>query len=313
MIAIPGLSGRIPENALQPVDCGFCGGAEQRLKFEDGPFRVVTCATCGLTYVTPRLTDAKLIEEVYDEGYWSSDAAKVRGYTDYRQDRPLYLRTYRRRMRVVRRHFPKAGRVLDVGCAAGYFLRVMQEEGWDVTGLEPSDAIRPQAEELLGAQNVKAGLLGQVDLAPGSFDLITMWDVIEHIPDPVAAVREVGKLLAPGGRFLIETQNVDSRAARLLGKRWQHYKHAEHIYHFNPKTLAAVLAKADFHVLENTPRLGGKYVSMGFLAERAGRLHPVLSTLLSPLRLVSKAAVYVNLFDEMIVVAAPNERAASVD
>ena len=208
-------------------------------------------------------------------------------------------------MSLVRRHFPKPGRVLDVGCAAGYFLRVMQEEGWQVTGLEPSDTIRRTAEERLGAENVRAGLLGQVELPPQSFDLITMWDVIEHIPDVVAAVRAVGRLLAPGGKFLIETQDVRSLAARVLGKRWQHYKHAEHIYHFHAGTLADALGRAGFRVLENRPWLGGKYVSLGFVAERAARLHPLAAALLSPLKLVAGKAVYVNLLDEMIVVAEP--------
>lgn len=302
---IPGLGAAIDPRAWQPVDCGLCGSPERRLKFQDGPFAVVTCARCDLTYVTPRLRDAALIEKVYDEGYWRSGAPKDRGYGDYRRDAPLYLATYRRRMQVVRRHFAQPGRVLDVGCAAGYFLRVMQDEGWQVTGLEPSDAIRPQAEERVGRENVRAGLLGQVELAPGSFDLITMWDVIEHIPDVVGAAREVRRLLAPGGKFLIETQDVNSLAARVLGKRWQHYKHAEHIYHFHARTLADALGRAGFRVLENRPWLGGKYVSLGFVAERAGRLHPFFSLLCSPLRLVSKASLYVNLLDEMIVVAEP--------
>ncbi len=306
MSAAPGLPASIPRDAFRPVDCGLCGSSERRLKFEDGPFSVVTCESCGLTYVTPRLSDASLIDEVYNEGYWRSDAAKDRGYTDYAADEPLYLRTYRRRLSVVKRHFPQPGRVLDVGCAAGFFLSIAQEAGWDVTGLEPSDAIRARAERLIGADNVRAGLLGEVEFEPGSFDLITFWDVIEHIPDTAAALRVARGLLAPGGKLLVETQNVNSRAAKLLGKRWQHYKHAEHIYHFNPDTIARLFDEAGFEILENTPWLGGKYVSMGFIAERAGRLHPILSTLLSPLNLLSKSAVYVNLFDEMIIVAQPS-------
>jgi len=302
---VPGLSG-IPEDALEDVACGLCGGGRRGVYFTDGPFSVVTCSDCGLTYVTPRLKDGALLAQVYDEGYWSSNAAKDRGYTDYRADAPLYLRTYRRRASIVRRHFPRPGRVLDVGCAAGYFLQVMREEGWDVQGVEPSDAIRPQAAERLGRDRVRGGLLHEAGFAPGSFDLVTLWDVLEHIPDFVAALRTVRGLLAPGGKLLIETQNVQSRAARVLGPKWQHYKHAEHIYHFNPETLAAALGRAGFRVLENTPRLGGKYVSMRFLSERAGRLHPALSFLLSPLKLVSNRAVYVNLFDEMIVVAEPS-------
>ena len=303
MTSIPGLPVPLPDEAWIHVECQLCGGADRRTKFRDGPFSVVTCEGCGLTYVTPRLRDASLIEQVYDEGYWSSASAAERGYSDYRTAAPLYRKTYRRRLRVVRRHFPKPGRVLDIGCAAGYFLEVMRDEGWDVMGLEPSAAILPQALARLGPERVKGGLLGQVELGEGCYDLITMWDVIEHIPDPVAAVREVGKLLAPGGKFLLETQDVASLAARVLGKRWHHYKHAEHIYHFNRSTLGRMMNEAGFEVLENRPWLGGKYVSLSFIAERSRRLHPALAWALSPLRLLSGVAVYVNLLDEMIVVS----------
>jgi 2-polyprenyl-3-methyl-5-hydroxy-6-metoxy-1,4-benzoquinol methylase len=263
--------------------------------------------------VTPRLLDASLIESVYDESYWNSSEAKVHGYSDYRADAPLYKRTYRDRLTILRRYFPSnkredgtPRRVLDIGCAAGYFLSVMQEEGWQVTGLEPSDAIRVQAEKELGAKNVCGGLLGvDDDLAPGSFDLVTFWDVIEHIPDPRAALVRARKLLAPGGLLIVETQNVNSRAAKVLGKKWQHYKHAEHIYHFNKATLTRLLDEAGFGSLENSARHGGKFVTFSFVAERVGRIHPFLSVLASPLRLLGNMALYINLFDEMIVVAEP--------
>lgn len=308
-MSLPGLKAPLPPGALRDVACGLCGSSERRVKFEDGPFAVVTCSKCELTYVTPRLVDAALIEQVYDEQYWSSDAAKVRGYTDYRADAPLYVRTYKRRFALVERHFARPGRVLDVGCAAGYFLSVAQQRGWDVQGYEPSDAIRPEAERRLGAGRVRGGEFASAGFEKGSFDLVTYWDVIEHIPDGVAALAAARELLKPGGKLLIETQNVDSRAAKVLGKRWQHYKHAEHIYHFNARTIADLLGRAGFEILENKPWLGGKYVSMGFIAERAGRLHPALSTLLKPLELLRSKAVYVNLLDEMIVVARPRASA----
>lgn len=307
------LAPAIPESALEPVDCGLCGSGARTLRFEDGPFAVVECADCQMVYVTPRLCDASLIDHVYNESYWSSAAAKVHGYTDYRADAELYKRTYAKRVRILERHFPgllnaqgEPLRVLDVGCAAGYFLSVMKARGARVTGLEPSDAIRCHAAEELGAENVHGALLAVDDtFEPGSFDLVTFWDVIEHIPDPRAALVRARELLAPGGKLLVETQNVDSRAAKWLGKKWQHYKHAEHIYHFTPATLGRTLGEAGFRVLENTPRLGGKYVSLDFVTERAGRVHPVFSALLSPLRLFGRAAVYINLMDEMIVVAEP--------
>jgi len=305
VIELPGLAREVPEGAFQDVACGLCGSRSREVKFTDGPFSVVTCTECGLTYVTPRLLDESLIADVYDEGYWSSNAAKDRGYTDYRADAPLYLKTYRKRYKIVDRYFDRPGRVLDVGCAAGYFLAVMQEKGWDVTGLEPSDAIRAQAIERLGEERVHAGLLHEAPLEPHSFDLVTFWDVIEHIPDVVGALQFVRTLLKPGGKLLIETQNVASKTAAKMGKTWHHYKHAEHIYHFDPSTIAKLMDDAGFRILENTPKLGGKFVSLDFIAERAGRVHPVMSTLLSPLKLFGRASVYINLNDEMIVMAEP--------
>lgn len=308
-----GLEPEIPPEALEEVACGLCGSPERELRFSDGPFAVVGCKSCGLVYVTPRLRDASLIDHVYNESYWNSAAAKVHGYSDYRADAPLYKRTYRSRLAIVERHFPglvrpggRPLRVLDIGCAAGYFLLVCQERGCAVTGLEPSDAIRSFASAELGTENVHGRLLGIDDeFKPKSFDLITFWDVIEHIPEPHRALARAAELLAPGGRLIVETQNVESRAAKFFGKKWQHYKHAEHIYHFAPATLSRLFDEAGFELLENSPRLGGKYVTLAFIAERAGRLHPALSLLLAPLRLFGNTALYVNLFDEMIVVARP--------
>ena len=287
---------------LREVDCLFCGLSDEQLLFREGPFRVVRCRRCGLTYVTPRLP-AERLHQMYQEEYWSSGRAKDFGYTQYLAEAPLYLRTYALRSRLITERRPSPGRVLDVGCAAGFFLRVMADLGWQTTGLEISGAMCAYARDTLRLPDVRRGDLLSVPLEPGAFDVVTLWDVIEHLEDPPAHLRAARHLLAPDGILVIETQNVASSFARLLGRRWQHYKHAEHLYHFDPRTLERLLTEAGFAIVENTPHLGGKYVSMDFLVERVGRIHPWLSTLASPLRLVGSRALYVNLRDEMVVVA----------
>jgi len=290
---------------LEPATCALCGSDRRIVRFKEQPYAVVLCKTCGLTYVTPRLPDSELIPLVYDESYWRSPAARERGYTDYRKDADLYLRTFARRAGLIERYFGMPGRVLDVGCAAGYFLQVMAADGWDVYGIEPSPAIHATAAEALGAERVHLGSLATAKFPPRSFELITLWDVLEHTPDPLDTLWRVGGLLKPHGKVVIETQNVKSLMARLLGRRWQHYKHAEHLFHFDRKTLRAALERSEMTVLEMTARYAGKQISPAFVVERVKRLHPWLSTVCKPLLLLPQRGMYVNLYDELIVVAEP--------
>jgi SAM-dependent methyltransferase len=288
--------------------CQLCGSGERSVKFRDGEYRVLTCSRCGLVYVSPRLQGQALLD-VYDAGYWKSADPKARGYADYAREGELYLKTFTRRMRLVARHLPVNARVLDVGCAAGYFLRVAQRAGHDVHGVEMSAAIAGEAVRALGEQRVHVGTLDEAVAAkghaPASFDLVTLWDVIEHVPEPQPLLRTIRGLLKPGGRLLLETQNVASRWARLLGRRWHHYKHDEHLYHFDPRTIRRLLDECGFEVLEMGSAFAGKYVSFAFLAERAGRLGRIPALLAKPLGLLRRCSVYVNPQDELIVVARP--------
>ncbi|MGQ0553737.1 MAG: class I SAM-dependent methyltransferase [Planctomycetota bacterium] len=291
-----------PGDGLREMPCLFCGGHDERLRFRDGPFRVVECRRCGLVYVNPRLSPERL-HQMYQEEYWQSERASSFGYSAYLADAPLYLRTYRLRSRIIRRQRPTPGSVLDVGCAAGFFLAVMAEQGWQTTGIELSEPMVSYARDTLHLPDVRQGDLLSVALPPAHFDLITLWDVVEHLEDPLAHLRAAARALKPDGLLLLETQNVSSLFARLLGRRWQHYKHEEHLYHFAPASLERLLEQTGFRSTSRTSRYGGKYVSMAFIAERAGRLHPWLSHFLAPLRAIGRRSLYLNFHDEMILCA----------
>lgn len=291
---------------VEVESCQLCGAHETKLVFEESPFKVLRCADCEFVYVSPRYGEDE-IHTLYDEEYWNSSSPKTKGYANYADEAPLYLKTFRKRLRHVRRFVKPPARVLDVGCAAGYFLRVATEAGYDGYGVEVSAPIANEAIEALGADRIHVGMLDAVPdderFAKGSFDLVTMWDVIEHVPDPRDLLEQARAMLKPGGHLILETQNVDSRFATFLGPKWHHFKHEEHIYHFNPKTVRDVLGQAGFETLDLTSSYGGKYVSFGFIAERAARLNKVASVLLSPLSLMKRANVYMNFGDEMVVTA----------
>jgi SAM-dependent methyltransferase len=273
---------------------------------ETKPYVVVECTQCGLTYVTPQRFHQALLDDLYEERLWSSPAPRFFGYGSYREEAENYMRTFRKRSRVIGAFFKQPGSLLDLGCAAGYFMNVMREQGWETEGIEPSQLIARFGREEYGAA-IRVGTAQTVPLAERAYDLVTMWDVIEHLSDPIDSLSRMRKALKPEGYLLLETQNIDSIFARLLGKRWHHFKHAEHLWHFSPRTIEAILAKAGFDVVEIRSSMSGKYVKLSFIAERLQRLNPLLSRAAN---LVTAAlrdrSLYVNVHDEMIVVARPS-------
>ncbi|PIE25713.1 MAG: hypothetical protein CSA62_00110 [Planctomycetota bacterium] len=291
------------EANFEPIrSCTLCACEESREKFREGIFRIVECCNCGLVYVTPRLRP-ELLPRVYDENYWSSDSPKEAGYADYRSDAKLYLKTFERRYALIERFTKGKGRALDVGSAAGFFLKTLFDRGWHVDGVELSAEIVEHAKREYGFQDIHVGTIETSPFNKGSYDLLTMWDVVEHVPEPLPFLKESVSYLKEDGILILETQNVASKFAQRLGPKWQHYKHLEHLYHFNPSTIERLLDQAGLEILENTSKFGGKYVSISFIRERATRLHPVMRYLLLPLAPFGKMSLYVNPRDEMVIVA----------
>jgi SAM-dependent methyltransferase len=207
----------------------------------------------------------------------------------------------------LQRWLPASGRALDVGCGPGAFLDVLRGAGWDVAGLEPSAHARKAAASRLGDGVVRSSALAEARFACGSFDLVTFWDVLEHLPDPLDALHRSRALLAPGGRLVVETQDVRSLAARALGPRWHHYKHGEHLHHFHRGTLRRALRASGFEPLSMRAGPGGKYVRREFLIERSARLAPALPGLLNRLARLLPEILWVDPGDEIVCVARPSE------
>jgi SAM-dependent methyltransferase len=174
-------------------------------------------------------------------------------------------RTAARHLRIVQRHQPP-GRILDVGCASGLFLKLAAGAGWAVEGIEPSETLhRTAAAALAGVGQVHCGTLEESGLAPGSFDAITIWDVLEHVPDPNGFLARCRSLLRPEGRLYANVPNIDSKEARLLGKRWPLLL-AEHLNYFNRSSLTICGQKAGLEWLSFGQR--PSWFSTGYIMYR---------------------------------------------
>jgi SAM-dependent methyltransferase len=218
--------------------CALCPNAGAKPRFEVDRTGIVACNSCGLVRqeTRPRATG-----DLYDAAYYSTDDPKG-GYSNYFLDASVNERTFRRRMRSIEQRLPRRGRILDVGCALGDFVQEAVTAGWDAEGVEISPFAAAQARKR--GLKVRVGKLEDLRLDAEAFDVITLYDTIEHLPDPVATLREVRRLLRPGGFVHIVTPNVGGLQSRVLGRRWYHYKPGEHLFYFAPRTLRATIERA---------------------------------------------------------------------
>lgn len=291
------------ELPLESVGCYMCSSSEGKCIVDEPPFKVIRCAECSFVYVTPRVPDSHL-HLIYQTEYFNSPDAGDFGYTDYTKDREGYIRTFEKKARIIRR-FKQSGRVLEVGSAAGFFLRAMKEAGFEADGIEVSEFVSEFARTELGIDTVFTGKLEDAPYDKGAYDVLALWDVIEHLADPAAELRRMREFLKPDGVLVMQTQNVDSFFAKLLGAKWQHFKHLEHVYHFSPRTMKELLARSGFEIVHVTHRGAGKYISVDFFVDRMRRYSKILHWLLLPAHAFGRFFFYINPGDEIIVVARP--------
>ena len=207
-----------------------------------GEFELRACAWCGLVRVTPRLSDDAL-ERLYGEEFYFSTGWAYASLAA----RVIELIQSRRRLRV-ERHV-RAGRLLDIGCGDGSFVHHMARHGWDATGIDFSPAALEYARRFHSGGRFELGSLEEYAGATGRLDLVTMWQVLEHIGEPLPLLGRCRELLRPGGVFVASVPNLDGLSARLTGKRWWGLDVPRHLVHYTPETLRRVLEQSGFEVL----------------------------------------------------------------
>ena len=298
-LAAPRISAEVER---KHIDCNLCGSSTHVPFRPENGRGLVQCQNCGLVYVSPR-PDSNELYALYGESYFRNDDSGTVGYTNYLNDESNIRKSFNRRLERLER-FVQVGRVLDVGCATGFFLAQAQERGWQVQGLDVSHFAIEYAKNRFGF-DVQRGSLLELDYPPNSYDLITMWDVIEHVPDPKRYVQRIAELLKPGGVFALATPDIDSIPARLTGKRWIGYKLSEeHVYYFSLRTLTRMLDEVGMDVIDSYHV--GKYVTFNLFMNRLSMYSPLMARIggwVERIFHLSERSVFVNPFDIIAVTA----------
>lgn len=288
------------EESCHQEKCIVCGSDRRELLFKREPFRAVKCTDCKLVYSLPQNTES--LERIYDERYYHSENPHL-GYSNYEGYERLLKKTFSLRLAEVEKRVEK-GRILDVGCAMGFFLEVAGERGWDAYGVEVS----PYAAGYAKSRGLSAfqGELSGVDFPLDFFRAVTIWDLFEGLADPLSTLTSARDFLRADGMLVIGTPNVESLAPRLLGKNWAHFKPSENRFYYSPQTIARMLTKAGFRVIAVSAGEGGQFCDLRFVSQKLKSISPAASRaigFLSGKYPFSELSFYVNTRDRMVVYA----------
>ena len=225
--------------------CPVCTGTdlEEHLSVKDHSvsqktFFIWHCNNCSLRFTQdiPAQEEAALYYQ--SENYISHTNTK-QGFINqlYHIVRRLTLSSKKRL--VIAQTSKHRGKILDIGCGTGAFLHTMEKDGWHVTGLEPDAAARGKARELYQLEPQSVQHL--FELAPASYDAITLWHVLEHVHELQAYIKQVALLLQPGGKLFIAVPNYTSYDAAVYKEYWAAWDVPRHLYHFSPASMKKLL------------------------------------------------------------------------
>lgn len=224
--------------------CSICGSSQ--IRDVNPKTQIVQCQACGFIFVSPRPTQQDIINFAYGENH----------YQVWIKENKTRFLMWQKRVNFIKKLKPH-GTLMDVGCGLGMFVDIAAKEGYSVTGLDSSRFACEYARSHYNFNDkIHLGSLETVDLGLGQFDIITLWHVLEHVPDPRSALERVYHLLKDDGVVVIAVPNISNwkkpiKKLLQIGEYYQLHPYDEiHLSHFNLKTLSYLLEQAGYHVLD---------------------------------------------------------------
>jgi|CXWL01.1.fsa_nt_gi SAM-dependent methyltransferase len=232
--------------------CPVCGGCEteplfaanDRLEIAAEPVEIRKCRGCGLGVTWPP-TDDDDLGRFYPDGYWGEGAEPTDEWL---------RRSQREKTDIVDRVAPAGGRLMDVGCGSGFFLRALDPKRWDRSGVEISERSAAAADRALGGDCVLAGRLDDVSLPSLPFDVVTFWASLEHVATPRQDLDRARSLLSAGGIVVVQVPDFYSWQAVRFGPDWFALDVPRHRWHFGEAQLSTLLDQCGFRIEEMLTR-----------------------------------------------------------
>jgi len=242
---------------FEDIKCNYCGSTERELvikvkdyeTFFSGQFSIVRCSKCGLTYMAPRLTQETLIKYFYPEDYTCYGEQTVGFFEKLR-----WLVVSKPKVKVISNLVGQKNiRLLDVGCGDGKFLHYLKlNTSWDAIGVDPNPISVKFAEQK--GIDVRPTSLEQASFPDEHFDVVTMNQVIEHVPFPYDIMKEVFRILKKEGLFITENPNYRGFECRLFKSYWWGYHGPRHLHFYTYEMITKMLESVGFNILKINPK-----------------------------------------------------------
>ncbi|PLX26231.1 hypothetical protein C0580_00355 [Candidatus Parcubacteria bacterium] len=238
---------------MEKIICPICKGEDHRLFCQKNDYDLHLCKNCNLVFVWP---PPNVLDDVYSKNYFHKDDQDHKfGYTNYDQDKEMMRPVFVKHLD----HFSslvEGRKIFDIGSATGYFLDLAKQRGWDTYGIDISDYASQLAREK-GHRAWAGKDLSVVD-TEDKFDIVTMWDVLEHLPDPLVYLKELRSKMVEDSVLAVNTIDRGSLWAKMLGKRWQLIMPPEHLMYYTYKNLEDLFDKAGFEIIDKR-KIGKKF------------------------------------------------------
>ena len=267
-----------PTKIILLSSCPFCKSSklENFLNVTDyflskEEFSIYSCVDCGLKFTNPRPMDANLSDYYQSEKYYSH-SKKKNGLVPW-----LYQIIKRKNIRTKYQQIvpaKKTGKILDIGCGTGDFLLYCKEKSWKIYGIEPDKGARRIAEALLQQEIFSANETNQWD--DSTFDIITMWHVLEHVSDLNMQFIELQRLIKKGGKLVLALPNFQSYDSVYYNEHWAAWDVPRHLYHFNKQMISRTASKYGFELLESLPMKWDSYYVSLLSEQSKGSALPII-------------------------------------
>jgi SAM-dependent methyltransferase len=216
--------------------------AKDRLGTSDREFWIAECGGCGVLRTLPAMSE-KDLAAFYPNDYWGADDEPTQEWIVSSQSDKLHFAASCKLV---------SGRILDVGCGSGFFLRALDPSRWERFGVELGAGAVEASRRALGADRIVQGTLHDAAYPDAEFDVVTLWSALEHTNQPRCTLTEARRILKPGGSLIVQVPNAASYQLRLFSGSWFALDVPRHRYHFTPDTLERQLSKAGLSVYRRT-------------------------------------------------------------